>query len=159
MLTGWHKPYVEDGRITDSQIGNQQKRGFKKVSRKMSVRWSYLWITWSNWCDIICDTFWTTWLKCSSKIKPFVVTHFLKPDLLHCRYQQKIDLFFWTLKGTLWKIKKSDAVFVSLNPKRWCGGGGGYNFPPARRSPAGSQRNHLEISKLLTFPRIMLTQR
>ena len=39
------------------------------------------------------------------------------------------------------------------------GAGGGTLCPTARRSPAISQRNHLEVSKLLTFPKIMLTQR
>ena len=44
-----------------------------------------------------------------------------------------------------------------VNPKR--SGGGGTLCPTARRLPAISHRNHLEVSKLLTFPTIMLNQR
>ena len=37
--------------------------------------------------------------------------------------------------------------------------GGGTLCPTVMRLPAISHRNHLEVSKLLTFPKIMLTQR
>ena len=38
-------------------------------------------------------------------------------------------------------------------------GAGGHKCPMAIRSPAISHKNHLEVSKLLTFPKIMLTKR
>ena len=71
-----------------------------------------------------------------------------------------IELCFWIQKKKEFVYRFVSLVqlqYDCINPKG-CRGEGQMS-PTVRRQAANSHRNHLKVSKLLTFPKIMLTQR
>ena len=124
-------------------------KGFVSISSIISDFWKFYIFFWDTASAYEISTF-TCKLTLVLKVVVINFTNVWHPHLHIFRWYMRFKLAFQYYYS--W-------ITLSLFLLTLKGAGGGTLCPTVRRSPAISHRSHLEVSKLLTFPKIMLTQR